>query len=170
MTEEGKYYSGEPLEENEDTRMGDENEDARIESMRRLALLEEFFAAVADATVNHATFTSPDGEDYAVVYPKRLGELLEKVDPEWYENLYKMTIIRDEMTVPAEVKAICIKYKTLIDEANNTQDEAQEDALDTECAQLDTQLESLGWEYDYTKEYTYKIGTKTAVPVSAFVL
>ena len=51
--------------------------------------LEAFFKAVADLTVNHDTLdSSQDGmeEDYAVVFPNKLGAELEKVDPEWYNH------------------------------------------------------------------------------------
>jgi hypothetical protein len=51
----------------------------------RLQKLEAFYRAVADLTVNHDTLVSGD-EEYAVVYPNKLGKALEKVDPEWYNN------------------------------------------------------------------------------------
>jgi len=52
----------------------------------RLEKLEKFYRAVADLTLNHDTIhILPDG-DYAVVYPSKLGPLLEAVDKEWWKR------------------------------------------------------------------------------------
>jgi hypothetical protein len=47
--------------------------------------LERFYRAVAKLTVNHDTLVAGE-DDYAVVYPNKLGKELEKVDPDWYKN------------------------------------------------------------------------------------
>lgn len=47
----------------------------------RLEKLETFFKEVANLTSNHDVH-----EDSAVVYPSKLGEALEKVDPEWWKH------------------------------------------------------------------------------------
>lgn len=60
----------------------------------RLDLLEEFFRTVAGLTANHdgAHFYITDNHerkletDIAVVSPAKLGEALEKVDPEWWKQ------------------------------------------------------------------------------------
>ena len=51
----------------------------RNPTLDRDELLERFFYEVAQLTLNHDTVG-----DYAVVFPKKLGEALEKVDPGWY--------------------------------------------------------------------------------------
>ena len=52
----------------------------RIQPPARLGLLEEFFRRVSVLTVDHDVL-----DDNAVVYPSKLGPLLEKVDPQWYK-------------------------------------------------------------------------------------
>lgn len=50
--------------------------------------LENFYKAVASLTLNHDTLTSDDGginEDYAVVFPTKLGFELEKVYADWWK-------------------------------------------------------------------------------------
>ena len=46
-----------------------------------VAKLEAFFKAVAMLTSNHDVI----GNTYASVSPAKLGEELEKVDPDWYK-------------------------------------------------------------------------------------
>lgn len=61
-----------------------------IKTRQRLEKLESFFKEVASLTVNHDTLTSSDDgveDEYAVVYPNKLGAALEKVDPDWYKNV-----------------------------------------------------------------------------------
>lgn len=56
---------------------------------QRLQKLEAFFKAVAHLTLNHDTLSSADAgmeEDYAVVFPNKLSDELEKVDPEWWKK------------------------------------------------------------------------------------
>ena len=56
---------------------------------QRLQKLEAFYKAIVDLTIHHDTLVSSDAgmeEDYAVVFPNKLGKELEKVDPKWYEN------------------------------------------------------------------------------------
>ncbi len=55
----------------------------------RLELLEQFFKAVANLTLNHKVVYSRVDENVdgsAVVYPSDLGAALEKVDPEWWKH------------------------------------------------------------------------------------
>lgn len=47
--------------------------------------LEAFFEEVANLTVNHNVLLGSEDE-YAVVYPSKLGKALEKVDPEWFST------------------------------------------------------------------------------------
>jgi hypothetical protein len=47
--------------------------------------LEAFFEEVANLTVNHNVLLGFEDE-YAVVYPSKLGKALEKVDPEWFST------------------------------------------------------------------------------------
>ena len=47
----------------------------------RLRKLEAFYKAVAQLTFDHDVIG-----DSAVVFPSKLGEELERVDPEWYKN------------------------------------------------------------------------------------
>ena len=42
--------------------------------------LQRFFSEVKDLTINHDVLN-----DIAVVYPRDLGEALERVDNEWYK-------------------------------------------------------------------------------------
>lgn len=56
----------------------------------RLAKLEQFYRSVVDLTLNHDTLGG-DMEDKvlgetAVVYPSKLGPVLEAVDPEWWKS------------------------------------------------------------------------------------
>ena len=65
------------------------DDESQLADRQWLQKLEAFYEAVIDLTINHDTLTSSqDGvEDYyAVVFPKKLGAALEKVDPEWYKN------------------------------------------------------------------------------------
>jgi hypothetical protein len=55
--------------------------DVIVALMEDFVILEAFYRTVAQMTFNHDVL-----EDYAVVYPSKLGEELEKVDPEWYKN------------------------------------------------------------------------------------
>jgi hypothetical protein len=48
--------------------------------------LVRFFKGVADLTFGHECIHVPPDTDYASVSPAKLGELLEKVDPEWYNQ------------------------------------------------------------------------------------
>ena len=56
----------------------------------RLQKLEAFFEAVSKLTLNHDSISWYDGDgyenDYAVVFPSKLGPELEKVDPKWYDE------------------------------------------------------------------------------------
>ena len=51
-----------------------------------LALLRNFYKAVARLTANHDVIEVSEEEDYAVVFPSDLGEELEKVDKEWWKR------------------------------------------------------------------------------------
>lgn len=61
-----------------------------------LERLRAFKTEIIKLMINHDTLTVPDAEDeladenYAVVYPARIAEVLEKFDPDWYNN-YKPT-------------------------------------------------------------------------------
>ncbi len=43
--------------------------------------LKEMFQEVCDLTVNHDVLN-----DHAIVYPSKLGPVLEKVNPHWYKS------------------------------------------------------------------------------------
>lgn len=49
---------------------------------QRCAKLEAFFREVAQLTIEHDVL-STDGDDHAVVYPRKLGKALEKVCADW---------------------------------------------------------------------------------------
>jgi len=44
--------------------------------------LKEFYQEVCDLTINHDVLN-----DHAVVYPDKLGPVLEKIDRKWYMNI-----------------------------------------------------------------------------------
>lgn len=52
-----------------------------------LALLRNFYKAVARLTSNHDVIEVSEEEDYAVVFPSDLGEELEKVDKQWWKHV-----------------------------------------------------------------------------------
>ena len=52
------------------------NEDARL-----FEKLKKMYAEVCELTLHHDVLN-----DHAVVYPNKLGPVLEKVDEEWYKN------------------------------------------------------------------------------------
>lgn len=54
--------------------------------MRNQRKLYAFFREVARLTVEHDVVVDMDNEDHAVVFPSKLGEALEKVDPDWFNN------------------------------------------------------------------------------------
>jgi len=56
-----------------------------------LERLRAFKAEIIKLMLNHDTITvydeyNVDSETYAVVYPARIAEVLEKFDPDWYNN------------------------------------------------------------------------------------
>lgn len=53
---------------------------------RKLHLLEKFFLDVADLTLNHDVAYNESGEEIASVSPRKLGQLLETINPEWYKK------------------------------------------------------------------------------------
>ena len=57
----------------------------RKDVAERLKKLETFYKGVADLTLNHDTLGGEDNET-AVVYPSKLGPLLEAVDKEWWKG------------------------------------------------------------------------------------
>ena len=48
--------------------------------------LKKFFLAVADLTLHHEVAYNEHGEEVASVSPRKLGELLETIDPNWYKK------------------------------------------------------------------------------------
>jgi hypothetical protein len=44
--------------------------------------LKEFYQEVCDLTINHDVLN-----DHGVVYPNKLGNILEKVNKEWYKQV-----------------------------------------------------------------------------------
>jgi len=60
----------------------------------RLEKLEKFYKAVAKLTLNHDQISVVVGytdreeitHDYAVVYPSKLGPLLEEIDKDWWKQ------------------------------------------------------------------------------------
>ena len=48
--------------------------------------LKKFFSAVGDLTLHHDVAYNTQGEEIASVSPRKLGELLETIDPNWYRN------------------------------------------------------------------------------------
>ena len=63
-----------------------------LERANELERLRAFKAEIIKLMMNHDTLTvNAETDDiYAVVYPARIAEVLEKFDPEWYNN-YKPT-------------------------------------------------------------------------------
>jgi len=53
---------------------------------RKIELLEQFYRNIVELTINHDFIESKDGHDYASVSPQKLGDLLAKVDPEWFKH------------------------------------------------------------------------------------
>ena len=53
---------------------------------RKLHELQKFFSAVCDLTSQHDTAYNEHGEEIASVSPRKLGELLETIDANWYRN------------------------------------------------------------------------------------
>lgn len=48
--------------------------------------LKKFFLAVSDLTLHHEVAYNEHGEEVASVSPRKLGELLETIDPNWYKK------------------------------------------------------------------------------------
>lgn len=50
----------------------------------KLGRLEMFYNEIKKLTLNHDVVISVDGNEYASVSPRKLGEALSKVNEEWY--------------------------------------------------------------------------------------
>lgn len=48
--------------------------------------LKKFFLAVGNLTLHHEVAYNEHGEEVASVSPRKLGELLETIDPNWYKK------------------------------------------------------------------------------------
>ena len=57
-----------------------------MDSIEELEKLRAFYKAVALLTTNHDNIVISEDEGYAVVFPDKLGQELEKIDKEWWKN------------------------------------------------------------------------------------
>jgi hypothetical protein len=61
--------------------------EAELDITRRdLWVLKKFFSAVGDLTLHHDVAYNAQGEEIASVSPRKLGELLATIDPNWYKS------------------------------------------------------------------------------------
>lgn len=63
------------------------NAEAELDIARKkLELLEQFYRDIVELTIKHDNITSKEDVDYAVVKSNKLGEVLSKVNSNWYKR------------------------------------------------------------------------------------
>jgi hypothetical protein len=53
---------------------------------RKIEKLEHFFKEICELTVNHDVISCINGNDYASVSPRKIGEALIKVKEDWWSS------------------------------------------------------------------------------------